>query len=628
MSVDGTLDRQLPTPRKRRGTSIFVAYTIAGALLLGAGALSLGHLSDYRPSVAGQPATVGQAATQPSAPAAPTPPVVITQAPPPSQPPSPATASATTVRMPSATVKMPEPQGAAAPSPATPAVTPAPPQAKAPVAPTPLSTAPAPPPPTRMSPGFGAPAPAAPSVATDAAADTGPVNLIAANGLPLPPPEKPAAATSPVAPAPPAAAPATPPAAPATAAADTADGTVNLIAANGLPLPPPEKPAAATTPVAPAPAVAAPATPPAVPAPSAVAPVTPPAPPAPSAVAPVTPPVTPPAAPATAAADTADGTVDLIAANGLPLPPPEKPSVPGRRVGKCPAGTDLADMIEASPGGRLPRIAGNGCMPWLAYAGDFDHLDRERPRLGMAVIGIGLNEALTQKAVETLPPGATLVFMPETPNLDRWIRRARERGLEAVLMLPSQNPQGVAERGMPPLQKGLAPAENIRRLRAVLEKATGYVGVGLLPSPVLEDNATLRPLLEEIRDRGLMVLEFERWNGRSLVHAISRELGIPYSTDIDSPIAWVDRFNANGRETTAADVDAGLGEVEKYVRSARFGVGWSLARPLAVDRIAAWAAGARTRGILLAPVTGVTECAEICQKRLPRVQQPPAAATR
>jgi len=470
MSEDPALDRPSPAPRTRRGAGVYVAYTIAGALLLGAGALSLGHFSNYRSSSSGQPTKAGQPVAKPPAPGS---------ASGPAQPPAPTA----TVQVPSVTVKMPEPQGADA-SPPTPAAAPtAPPAVAAPaaVAPTPLTTTPAP----------------------------------------------------------------------------------------------------------------------------------------------------PPASPA-ATADASDAPVNLIAANGLPLPPPEKPRVPGRRVGKCPAGTDPAELVEASPGGRLPRIAGNGCMPWLAYASEFDHLDRERLRLGLAVIGIGLNEPVTQKAVETMPPGTTLVFMPETPNLDRWIQRARERGMEAVLMLPVQNQQGAAERGMPPLQKGLAPAENVRCLRAALEKATGYVGVALLSGPVVEDDATLRPLLAEIRDRGLLVLEFERWSGKSLVHPISRELGIPYSTDIDSPIAWVDRFNANGRETTAADVDAGLGEVEKYVRTARFGLGWSLARPLAIDRITAWAAGARTRGFLLAPVTGVTECAESCQKRLPRPQQPPApaAATR
>lgn len=505
MSEDPALDRRLPVPRKQRGAGIYVAYSITGALLLGTGALSLGHLAAYRPSVIAQPAMASQAASQP----APASPVVLAQAQPPAQPPAPppATPPSVTIRLPSVTVKMPEPKDAAAPPPAAPAPAPAPPVAAAPSAP---------------------------------------------------------------------------------------------------------KPAAPPTPLT-------------------TAPVPPPAPPPAAAAAPGTSPgfaVSPPAAPTIVSADGADAPVNLIAANGLPLPPPEKPPAPSRRIGLCPAGTDLADLAEASPAGRLPRISGNGCMPWLAYAGDFDHLDRERPRLGMAVIGIGLNEPLTQKAIETLPPGVTLVFMPETPNLERWIQRARERGLEAVLMVPSQNPQGVQERGMAPLQKGLAPAENLRRLRAVLAKATGYVGVALLPSPVLEDNATLRPLLSEIRDRGLLVLEFERWNGKSLVHPLSREMGIPYSTDIDSPIAWVDRFNANGQETTARDVDVGLAEVEKFVRSARFGLGWSLARPLAIDRIAAWAAGARTRGILLAPVTGVTECAEACQKRLPLAPKPAPAPTR
>jgi polysaccharide deacetylase 2 family uncharacterized protein YibQ len=227
-----------------------------------------------------------------------------------------------------------------------------------------------------------------------------------------------------------------------------------------------------------------------------------------------------------------------------------------------------------------------------------------------------------------MPPGTTLVFVPETPNLDRWIQRARERGLEVLLLLRVQNPRGDQEPGMPSVQVGLAPDENLRRLRAVLAKATGYVGVALLASPVREDAATLRPLLTEIGDRGLLVLEFERWNGKSQVHAMSRELGIPYSTDIDKPIAWIDRFKVTESETTAADVDRGLEAIETHVRSARFGLGWSLARPLVLDRILAWAPGARARGILFAPVTGVTECAENCRKRLPRAPPPAAASTR
>lgn len=468
MSEEPALGRRPPAPSRPRGAGIYIAYSIAGALLVGAGALSLGHLSSYRPGV--QPAAVG-----PPEAGATKPPLDLAQAQPPSPSPSPAPAPA-----PSVTVKMPDTKDAGAP-----------PSAKPPTEPTP--------PPT-----------------------TGAL-------LPL--------AVSP------------------------------LIVA------------------------------------------------------------VPPGPPVIAGPDSDTAPTVLIAANGLPLPPPEKPPVPGRRLGLCPGGTDPADLVETSPVGRLPRVAADGCMPWLAYAANFDHLDREHPRLGLAVIGIGLNEALTQKAVDTLPPATTLVFVPETPNLDRWIQRARERGLEALLLLPTQNPQGGEERGMPPLQKGLAPDENLRRLRAVLAKTTGYVGVALLPSPVREDAATLRPVLTEIRDRGLLVLEFERWNGRSLVHAMSRELGVPYSTDIDKPIAWVDRFNANDRETTAADVDKGLDAVEKHVRAAHFGLGWSLARPLAVDGIVAWAPGARGRGILLAPVTGVTECAENCRKRLPRAPQPPAAAS-
>ncbi|MGE0421927.1 MAG: divergent polysaccharide deacetylase family protein [Reyranellaceae bacterium] len=500
MSEEPTLDPRPPASRKRRGAGIYVAYSIAAALLLGAGALSLGHLTPRRPAA---PPAAGTAKQAPSA-AKPAP-AIATSGQTPGPPPPQAPAPSVTVQMPSVTVKMPDPKDSPAPA--------APPVAAAADAKAPDTKPPTEPPPTAAAP------PPSPGQSPPAAASPAPPLLGSSPGF-----------------------------------------------------------------------------------------------------------VAPPMPPTIAGTDSATGPVNLIAANGLPLPPPEKPPVPGRRVGLCPPGSDLADLAEASPLGSLPRVAPNGCMAWLAYASDFNHLDREHPRLGIAVIGVGMSEPLTQKAVETLPPGTTLVFVPDTPNLDRWIQRARERGLEALLLVPTRsNVQGVPDRGMAPVQMGVAPAENIRRLRAVLATATGYVGVALLPGPVLDDAATLRPLLTEIRDRGLLVLEFERWNGKSLVHPMSRELGVPYSTDIDRPIAWIDRFRTNGQETTARDVDTSLGEVEKFVGTARFGLAWSLARPVAIERIAAWVPGMRTRGIVLAPVTGVTECAEKCQKRLPRLPQPAAA---
>src|SRR5436190_100149 len=116
MSEEPALDRRLPVPRKPRGAGIYVAYSIAGALLVGAGALSLGHLSKYRP--AGQPAMASPpdaTTAKPPEAAAPKPPIELAQAQPPS--PSPAPTPAPPAPAPSVTVKMPDPKDAAPPTP-------------------------------------------------------------------------------------------------------------------------------------------------------------------------------------------------------------------------------------------------------------------------------------------------------------------------------------------------------------------------------------------------------------------------------------------------------------------------------------------------------------------------------
>ena len=157
-----------------------------------------------------------------------------------------------------------------------------------------------------------------------------------------------------------------------------------------------------------------------------------------------------------------------------PAPPEPPPLKPALFRGFAPA--ELRGLIEVTEEGqRLPRVSPSGWMPWIAYARRFDPAGPPA-RVGVLMINLGASEKLMRRAIDELPGEVSLAFLAATPDLPRWLREAREHGHEAYLMLPIEDPNGPAERGLRPLQASAEPAENLRRLRAAMARGAGYVG--------------------------------------------------------------------------------------------------------------------------------------------------------
>jgi hypothetical protein len=121
-------------------------------------------------------------------------------------------------------------------------------------------------------------------------------------------------------------------------------------------------------------------------------------------------------------------------------------------------------MVEtAADGLRLPKTASSGWMPWIAYARRYAP-DGPPARAGLLMINVGADEALMRRAIDELPDEVSLAFLPGTPDLGRWMTRAREHGHESYLMLPVEDPTGTVERGIRPIEAS-AEAENLRGAR-------------------------------------------------------------------------------------------------------------------------------------------------------------------
>ncbi len=132
-------------------------------------------------------------------------------------------------------------------------------------------------------------------------------------------------------------------------------------------------------------------------------------------------------------------------------------------------------MVETTADGlRLPRIAPDGWMPWIANSRRFDPAGPPA-RIGLLMINVGANEAAMMRAIEDLPAEVSLAFLPGTPDLPRWLAQARAFGHESYLMLPTDDPM-VAERGVRPIEATADAAENLRRLRCPWRAAKAMSG--------------------------------------------------------------------------------------------------------------------------------------------------------
>jgi len=273
----------------------------------------------------------------------------------------------------------------------------------------------------------------------------------------------------------------------------------------------------------------------------------------------------------------------ILAILGPPLPP----SVEAEATQVEPQPVEPQPVVAAAVA--APPPAAVELPPRRAFARAFAP-GLDMPRAAIVVGGMAMNTELTTRAIEALPLAVGLAFNPYAPQPDALLRQARARGFETLLALPTE-PTGfpLHDPGPRALLTGLARGENAQRLAWLLARHDGHVGaVGALGPLRGERFAALTEPFEAMQRE----LEAAGWlyiDARPGEPPPRRVWGRAVDVVLDAP-------------PTRAEIELRLTQLERLARERGTAMGYlGEASPVAVERIALWAAGLASRGVVLAP---------------------------
>ena len=204
-------------------------------------------------------------------------------------------------------------------------------------------------------------------------------------------------------------------------------------------------------------------------------------------------------------------------AEPVPVAPPAEPAYPIVTEELSPI--DL--LVRYTPDPALALREGDAGDAASDVAGDVtgDARRYRRPstvpasanRLALVVTGLGRDRKQTAQAILALPAEISLSFQAGSADLESWIAAARAYGHEALIDLDLGTADSLAaapaDLGDTRLLAELGPAENLRRLDALLARAPKAAGVAIaITDGFLADAAALTPILSRLQAGGFVIV--------------------------------------------------------------------------------------------------------------------------
>ena len=283
---------------------------------------------------------------------------------------------------------------------------------------------------------------------------------------------------------------------------------------------------------------------------------------------------------------------ELPVADAQATPTIDQPSL-SSQIALKPAPNE--NLLIRGDNGLKPALGPDGLIAWKEYARPFSG-DDQLPRIAILVTDVGLNSKSSNAAIDKLPGQVDMAFSPYGRNLQTWMDKARAKGHEGFLMIPTE-PLNYPDNDPGPhtLIADSSERDNLLRLDWTLSQVTGYVGVvNHMGSKFTASEEALTPILNDLNGRGLMLVD-SRSTRFSMAARIARRLGMPRAMN--------DRYIDN--VITTEDIQRQLGELEKTANTFGAALGLARATPLTINEIAAWAETLEQKGFQLVPITAI-----------------------
>lgn len=253
----------------------------------------------------------------------------------------------------------------------------------------------------------------------------------------------------------------------------------------------------------------------------------------------------------------------------------------------------IAALEQQTRFGPIPKIAADGRRASSYYALP-DKTGEAEDRVALIVGGLGLNAAITERAIKELPPEVTLSFAPYAKNLPEWAEKARAAGHEVMIELPMEGYGGGAESlGPAALLTSRTAEQNLQRLDWLLSRFPGYfAATNYLGGKFSADKNAIAPILTRLKSIGVAYVDD--------TGAARRAVGD------DRSVARVDRIvtaGEDGDDERAAARD--LDDLASIAKERGAALGKTYAYPAAIDAIVDWTGELGARHVALAPASAV-----------------------
>ncbi len=221
-------------------------------------------------------------------------------------------------------------------------------------------------------------------------------------------------------------------------------------------------------------------------------------------------------------------------------------------------------------------------------------------KLAIIVVGMGLSDKDTLRAVEELPEEISFAFSPYTKKMEHWLSESRRLRHELLLEVPME-PHGYPDNDPGPISllTRYSDAGNVEMLKDIMRRANGYDGViTWMGGKFMSSTSNIRPIFEYLTGTKLLFLNTVSQETPQTLANMAKKMNVPY---LQTQFVLDD----------VATREAILLKLNMMEKSARIGSGHAIAivqpYPITIEVLQEWGKTLKEKNITLVPITTIAE---------------------